>query len=362
MAEGIKTIEVRAGNASYNYSVGNRVLDINSLVASLKKIDRIGIIISKRVFDLHREYIEGSFPQTLPFDVFIMEDDEENKSYLYAEGFLQKMVKNGFSRNSLLLGIGGGVVGDFTGFLASVYMRGVSVLHVPTTLLSMVDSSIGGKVAVNLSVGKNIVGAFHQPMGVLSDVSFLETLPEKEWLNGLTEIIKHGLIGDEETLSLLDSISKENVTDKNIIIDIIRASAAFKASIVEKDEKEGGIRAILNFGHTVAHALESILEFTGISHGEAVAAGMIVETEMSKRIGLLPEEDAERIINLMHKFLPSQYCYELSGTDLIEHMKYDKKNKDGKINFVLLEGVGLPVIDKNVDDNCILEALKLILK
>ncbi len=355
-------IEVNAGSVSYPYRVGDRFLNLEELIKENGKAERTGLVISQRVYDLHREYIESTLPSQQSCDIFCMQDDEENKSYSHAEGFLQGLVKKGYGRNSLLIGIGGGVVGDFTGFLAAVYMRGISVIHVPTTLLSMVDSSIGGKVAVNLNVGKNIVGAFHQPSAVASDVSFLDTLPDEEWQNGLAEIVKHGLIGDSATLNCLERISPADLKKKDVIMELIGASAAFKAGVVEKDEKESGLRAILNFGHTVGHGLESLLEFTGISHGEAVAAGMVAATEMSRRTGLLPDSEAEGIFSLMERFLPRQYNYDFSARDILDHMKYDKKNKGGEINFVLLQGIGLPLIDKKVNENIILESLKLILK
>ncbi len=362
MAESIKTLSVTTESASYSYRTGAGIYNIDAMISGLRDVDKAGIVISKRVYDLHRDYIERGLPQTLPYIIFVMEDEEENKSFHYSESYLQKMVKEGFSRKSLLIGIGGGVVGDFTGFLASVYMRGISVIHIPTTLLSMVDSSIGGKVAVNLSVGKNIVGAFHQPAAVSSDVAFLKTLPVEEWINGLAEIVKHGLIGDEKTLELLEGIETSIIDREDLLVKIIYASAAFKASIVEQDEREGGIRAILNFGHTVGHALESILEFSGISHGEAVAAGMIVEVEISQKLGLLDIQETERIVKLLDKFVPLKKLYNLDRQEIFNHMKFDKKNSAGKINFVLLKSVGKPLIDYNVEDEIIIEALKLITK
>lgn len=362
MAGNIKTVSVTTESASYSYRVGTGIFDIDAVIDRVKEVDKAGIVISKRVYDLHQDYIKTGLPEMVPYSIFIMDDEEENKSFSYSELFLQKMVKEGFSRKSLLVGIGGGVVGDFTGFLASIYMRGVPVIHVPTTLLSMVDSSIGGKVAVNLSVGKNIVGAFHQPAAVSSDVTFLKTLPEEEWINGLAEILKHGLIGDERTLDLLEGLETSVIDREDLLIEIIFASAAFKASIVALDEREGGIRAILNFGHTVGHALESILEFSGISHGEAVAAGMVVEIEISRKLGLLNQQETERITKLLDRFVPLKKLYDLDRQEIFNHMKFDKKNSAGRINFVLLEAVGKPLIDYNVDDEIIIEALKLITK
>lgn len=360
MAKNIKSVTVKTESATYEYRVGAEILDLNGLAGIIKKADRIGIVVSKRVYALHKEYIDSRLPGKINCDIFIMEDDEENKSFGYSEGFLQQLVEKEYSRKSLLIGIGGGVVGDFTGFLASVYMRGIPVIHVPTTLLSMVDSSVGGKVAVNLAVGKNIVGAFHQPAAVESDVSFLKTLPDEEWINGMAEIVKHGLIGDARTLEILEEIEEINMEDENFLSEIIHASAFFKASVVAQDEREGGIRAILNFGHTVAHALESILEFAGISHGEAVAAGMVVEVDMSRRVGLIDDNEAGRMTRLLKKFVPLKRHFDLDRKEIFHHMKYDKKNSAGKINFVLLEGVGKPVIDYTVEDSVVLESLKLI--
>jgi 3-dehydroquinate synthase len=286
-----------------------------------------------------------------------MEDSEKNKNYSYAGGFLEKFIESGLSRKSLVIAIGGGVVGDFAGYLAALYMRGLPVIQVPTTLLAMVDSSIGGKVAVNLSHGKNMAGAFHQPVMVASDMKFLETLPEDELINGLSEVLKHGLLGERETISILDSNDLESILDTHVMEKLVERSVAFKASVVSSDEKESGRRAILNFGHTTAHSVESLMEYRGISHGRAVAMGIVAAMKISRRMGWIEEGDVELAEKLIEKYRLYNTISRLDPENLIEHMKFDKKNYGGKIKFVLLKGMFNPEFNVEVDDNLLTDVL-----
>ncbi|MCP4133945.1 MAG: 3-dehydroquinate synthase [bacterium] len=358
MAGQIRKVDVKTGSASYAIHIGKSIVPSISASELLASVNKIGLVISARVYELHKDYITGSFADVPGVSVFIMDDDEENKSYSYAEDFLNRLIDAGFTRKSLIIGIGGGVVGDFAGYLAALYMRGIPIIHIPTTLLAMVDSSIGGKVAVNLAVGKNIAGDFHQPRFVLSDIQFLSTLPEKEFKNGLSEVFKHGLIGDSRTLEIMQENDPGSIQEDETLLELIRCSANFKASVVGKDETEKGIRAILNFGHTVGHAIESLMRYQEVSHGEAVAIGIQVEAALSKELGMLPGSDADKINDIINRYGLITGTWSLAVEDIISHMKYDKKNTNENINFVLLSGIGNPVTDQYVDD----ELLKNVLK
>ena len=360
MGKSINTVAVHTKQKTYKIIIGNSVLSQLIRIDQILKMDRIALIVSSRVMELHNDLIKSSIKGYNNVDIFRMNDGEENKNYKYAEEFLNKMLKKGYSRRSAVLGIGGGVVGDFAGYIASVYMRGIPVIHVPTTLLAMVDSSIGGKVAVNLSAGKNIVGAFHQPQMVISDAGFIQTLPDKEFKNGLSEVLKHALIGEKKTFEILNKNNLESIKKPDNILEIVYLSALFKSKIVEKDEGEKGIRAILNFGHTAGHAIESISGFKGISHGEAVAIGIKIETEISRLLGWINDEQTNAINKLIAHYGLIHKTRKLNADKIIDHMKYDKKNFGGKIKFVLLKGLYKPVYNQEVDYSLIKDAVKSI--
>ncbi|MBN2039480.1 MAG: 3-dehydroquinate synthase [Spirochaetes bacterium] len=354
----MKEVNLNTGGSSYRISTGRSIVFAeNQFHDLLSKKDRVAVIVSSRILELYDSRIKGIFRSYNNCDFFPMKDGEENKNYKYAEKFLNDLLSGGYSRNSAIVGIGGGVTGDFAGFIASVYMRGISLIHVPTTLLAMVDSSIGGKVAVNISAGKNIVGSFYQPEMVLSDTDFIQTLPENEFKNGITEVLKHAIIGEEKLLTILEENNLKSLRESDNVEAIVYLSALFKAKVVEKDEKEGGLRAILNFGHTVGHAIESLLEYKTISHGEAVAIGLLVESEISERIGWLTEQEKRRVADLISKYDLIYNKYKVKTNDILEHMKYDKKNTAGKINFVLLKGLNNPVYNQNVDIDLLKDVL-----
>jgi 3-dehydroquinate synthase len=236
-------------------------------------------------------------------------------------------------------------------------MRGLPVIHVPTTLLAMVDSSIGGKVAVNIDAGKNIVGAFHQPETVISDIHFLKTLPDNEIKNGLTEALKHAFLGESRLLHLFQNNDAVSIRSPENLEKIVYLSAIFKAAIVAKDEKEGGLRAVLNLGHTVGHAIESLLEFRGISHGEAVALGLKAVVEISRRLGWLSADEYTGAKGLLDRYGLVGNRLSLDAGGIVDHMKYDKKNIGGEIRMVLLRRIGEPVYDQKLEEPLIREAL-----
>ena len=359
MGGSVKKLTVNAGKKPYCILIGDGILSgENGLREIISSNDRIAVFTSSGIMKLHGNRIKEIFSENKNCDLFIMKDGEKNKNYGYAEDFLNDLLSKGHTRNSVIIGIGGGVVGDFSGFIASVYMRGISLIHIPTTLLAMVDSSIGGKVAVNISTGKNIIGAFHQPEMVISELDFIHTLPEIEFKNGITEVLKHSIIGEERLLTILLENDLNSLKKTNNIEDIVYLSVLFKGKVVQEDEKESGRRAILNFGHTVGHAIESFFEYKGITHGEAVAFGLLIESEISRRIGWLTDSEKEVISDLIKKYGLIYNKYKINSEDIIKHMKYDKKNIAGKINFVLLKGLNNPVYNQNIDIDLLKEIIR----
>ena len=358
MAEITRTVAATAGNASYDVLIGSSILPAALARKELAAFERVAVIASSRVYGLHRDYLEESLSALGGRQVLALYDDsEEDKCFERAGEFLEKFISMKLNRKSAVIGIGGGVTGDFAGFCAGVYMRGVPVVHVPTTLLAMVNSSLGGKVAVNLSVGKNIVGLFHQPRLVVSDVRFLETLPDEEFRNGLSESLKHALIGEPHTLGILEGNDPASIRKEKTATELVFNSVSFKTGVVGRDEKENNLRAILNFGHTVGHAIESHLGFRGVSHGEAVAAGMRVKTELCRRLGFISDDEADLVRGLIGRYGLMRERWGLDVDRVIEHMEYDKKNFGGAVNFVLLKGLGRPLINQQVPAGLLREVM-----
>jgi 3-dehydroquinate synthase len=360
MGNTMTSVTARTKNKSYEVYIGENILSQISKMDKILSADRFALIVSARIMDLYNNEIRKTFSQYSNFDIFRMRDGENNKNFKNAEKFLEKLLKKGYTRKSAVIGIGGGVVGDFAGFIASVYMRGIPVLHIPTTLLAMVDSCIGGKTAVNLSLGKNIVGAFHQPEMVISDISFMQTLPEKELRNGLSEVLKDALIGEEKLLDILYKNDLKSIRESDTIQKVVYLSALFKSRIVEEDEDEKGLRAILNFGHTAGHAIESMSGYKYFPHGVAVAIGLKIETEISRRIGWLNDGDARAVNELISRYNLIYKTKKLNADKIIEHMKYDKKNFGNKLRFVLLKGFNNPVYNQEVEPSLLKDAVKNI--
>jgi len=282
---------------------------------------------------------------------------ERSKSLKQVERGYRFLIDNGVDRNALLCILGGGVVGDVGGYIASTYLRGIDYIQLPTTLLAQVDSSIGGKVGVNFTSKKNMVGSFYQPKAVISDIAFLGSLPTKEIRNGMAEVIKYSLAMDKE---LFDRVSKRERGDFTPaeLIDIIERCSYLKAKIVEADETDrSGLRAILNFGHTIGHAVEATTAFKRQRHGEAVAIGMIAASKISERLGMLGKQSVHQIDKALKQFgLPTQ-CPETSPRELLEAMQFDKKATQGQLKWVLLKGIGHGVTNCTVGSDVVTEVL-----
>ena len=280
----------------------------------------------------------------------ILQHGEKAKSIQNFQKILNFLADNNFDRTDLIIAVGGGVVGDISGYVASSYLRGIQFIQIPTTLLAQVDSSVGGKTAIDISAGKNLVGAFYNPKGVIIDTSVLRTLPNREFKAGLAEVIKYALIKNKSLFSLLEKHAKEILLmNHKIIEEIIFASIQTKAQIVTKDEKEDGIRAILNFGHTFGHAIEAHGMYKKILHGEAVAKGMRIASKISYLENLMSEKDYRKVIALLEMFgfdlSLDQYKYK----ELKPYIYRDKKIKSGRLNLVLLNRLSNAIITSSFD-------------
>jgi 3-dehydroquinate synthase len=273
--------------------------------------------------------------------VHLMNDGESTKKLRTVELLTRDLVRAGADRKSLLVAVGGGVVGDVAGFAAASYLRGVALVHVPTTVVAQVDSSIGGKTGVNLPEGKNLVGALYPPRLVLSDPEVLRTLPEREFRGGLAEIIKHAVIADSAMFQFLEK-NMEKVERRNrVALDyLIPRNVAIKAQVVTRDEHESGLREILNFGHTFGHALESVTHYKRYQHGEAVAWGMMAAALLGHETGVTRANDVSRIVSLVRRMGPLPPWPRVPAAALIEAMRSDKKARDGKLRFVLTPRIG----------------------
>lgn len=320
---------------SYYIYIGKRFL--NYIDDYIGNIDKVMIVTDENVDSFYGEIITENLKEET--HKFIIESGESSKTLSTVERILSKMLELNFTRNSKIIALGGGVVGDIAGFVASIYMRGISFLQIPTTLLAQIDSSVGGKTGVNLPNGKNMIGSFYQAELVLIDTDTLKTLPRREIISGLGEIIKYGLIWDYEFLNYIENNLNDILNLKeDILKNIICKCCKIKAEIVSKDEKELGLRKILNYGHTIGHALETASSYKRYSHGEAILIGMYYEGIMAKKLDLIGDDyllKIQRIIESLDIDLDiSVYPKEL----LLDNMMGDKKNKEGKISFIFPNG------------------------
>ena len=286
--------------------------------------------------------------------VVTIPDGEEFKTLKTVEDILNECFEQKLDRKSLLIAFGGGVIGDMTGFTASLYQRGIDFIQIPTTLLSQVDASVGGKTGVNNQYGKNLIGAFYQPKAVYIDPAFLSTLPAREFAAGVAEVIKMAVMFDKDFFHYLENA---NLTDTDIIKEMIRKSVMLKASVVNQDEKEAGIRAVLNYGHTFGHVVENETNYTTYLHGEAVAIGMVMANALAVELGLLTQNEAQKVKSLLKKVsLPTEYVIA-NIDDFYEHFFLDKKSAKGSIKFILPNGLGHHKIVSDIDEHLVKKVL-----
>lgn len=288
----------------------------------------------------------------------IINVDESTKNINSVQAIWEKLFTFGCDRRSIIIILGGGVLGDVAGFAASTFMRGIPFIHIPTTLLSQVDSSVGGKNGINFMNIKNLIGSFSQPLAVFCDTDFLLTLPNREFIEGFGEIIKHGIIAEKKYFNFVSSKKPKEFTNQEIS-QIILESIKIKAEIVNRDEKESDLRKLLNFGHTIGHAIEALTQKSNkpLLHGEAVSIGIIIEAKISKILGLISDREVNEIKKVLDNAgLPTELP-KLSSKDLIKKIKADKKNEAGKIKFTLIKGIGIGVVNQNVDEKIIKNVL-----
>lgn len=360
-------VHVDLGSRSYNIEItSNRLADVGSFAKSCLGAswtdNRLAFVVTDSNVVQHADAVIAGLEEAgWRTGRFIVPAGEESKNLRVAEAAFEELASLKADRRSVVVAVGGGVVGDLAGFVAASWGRGVPFVQVPTTLLADVDSSVGGKTGVNIAAGKNLVGAFHQPLGVFIDTATLESLPSREFASGMAEVIKYGVILDEEFFAYLeDHFDAINDRDLEALQHIIARSCRLKADVVEQDEEERtGLRAILNYGHTFAHAYEALLGYGTLLHGEAVAIGMIHAGQLAEEIGLVDAEFNVRQLALIEAFgLPTQLPSLLDVDAIVGRMRIDKKSLDGEMRFILPERLG----KVRLFDDVAIEAVTRVLK
>lgn len=347
----MKQVVVELGDRSYPIYIGAGLLAQAADLLGPRLSEQTLVVSNNVVAPLYLDALLEGLPDMTP-RTLIVEDGERRKTVETMNGIVTRLLEEQFSRTCTLVALGGGVIGDVTGFAAACYQRGVRYIQVPTTLLAQVDSAVGGKTAVNHRLGKNMIGAFHQPAAVLSDTDVLVSLPERELRAGVAEIIKYGLINDAQFFDWLeDNMDGLLQRDEDCLAHAIEVSCRNKAAIVSRDERESGLRAILNLGHTFGHAIETALNYETWLHGEAVAAGMSMAAHLSVRTTGFPESDALRVNTLLEKAgLPVSLPETIRREQLRQLMAVDKKSRHGRLHLVLLEEIGRAVVTPEFEE------------
>jgi 3-dehydroquinate synthase len=340
------TLQVDLGERSYPIFIGHQLLSDADLIARHVPGKRVAIVTNTKVGPLYLDDVvarlAGAGKQVT---TIVLPDGEEEKNWSNLMRIFDVLLAEKCDRKTTLVALGGGVIGDMTGFAAATYMRGVPFIQVPTTLLAQVDSSVGGKTGINHPLGKNMIGAFYQPQAVIADISTLNTLPPRELSAGLAEVIKHGAIIDAKFFDWIEAnIAKLVARDSAVLAYAIQRSCEIKANVVRQDEREGGLRAILNFGHTFGHAIEAGLGYGEWLHGEAVGCGMVMAADLSCRLGFIDAATRERMIALVQAAGLPIVAPDLGAERWLELMQVDKKNEGGQIKFILIKPLGTPVI------------------
>ncbi|MBU1627172.1 3-dehydroquinate synthase [bacterium] len=357
----MKEIVVNLKERSYRIIIKSGLLsDLGQQVGELLKTNYFCILTDENVANLYLADLKRAiYKITKDPLVIIVPPGEEQKNLTTISMIYDKLLENGFVRDSTILAFGGGVVGDIAGFAAATYMRGIDYIQIPTTLLAQVDSSVGGKTGVNHKLGKNMIGAFYQPKGVFIDPFILRTLSKRDIKSGLIEIIKHSIIKKSQLFEYiennLDAIFELNADSLEYIIEV---NCRIKAEIVSEDERESGVRALLNLGHTIGHALEKVSGYDVLRHGEAVGFGIIAASHISRKMGNLANVDFDRISNLILKIIPTSKFPISFSESIIESMALDKKKKEGKLRFVLPESIGKAFIRSEVSFDIIKESIE----
>jgi len=355
-------IRVELGERSYPIAIGSCILrDIGKNLERFDFSNKVAVVSNPTVFNLYGNTLITSLTDS-GFETMeiILPEGEEFKNLSSIEEIYEHLLSARLDRKSILIALGGGVIGDITGFAAATYMRGINFIQDPTTLLAQVDSSVGGKTGVNHPLGKNMIGAFWQPRLVWIDINTLHTLSRRDFLAGIAEIIKYGIIWDEDFFAFLER-RRESILSLNPddLANIIRRSCEIKADVVSRDEREGGLRAILNFGHTIGHAIETATAYTAFLHGEAIAIGMQAEAILANALGLISSKEVARIRHLLRTYgLPTQIPSEIDSARLFEVIKLDKKTVSGSLKFILPEYIGRVRIQGDIPEETVRNAVK----
>ncbi len=357
----MEKLRVDLGRRSYDIVIGAGALDrVGEDVRSMGVGSRVTVVTNAVVRPLYGDRIEALLARS-GFRVRVVEipDGEVHKSLGTAEGLYDELIDFRMDRTCAVVALGGGVIGDLAGFVASTYLRGVPFVNVPTTLLAQVDSAVGGKTGVDHPKGKNLIGAFYQPRRVLCDLDVLRTLPKRELMAGMAEVVKYGVILDANFFSFVESRIDEILNlDAAAMAEVVRSSCEAKASVVERDELESGQRAILNFGHTLGHAIEALTGYSRFIHGEAVAIGMVAAARIAGAMGLCRDGDVQRLTALLERIgLPTRPP-DLEVEAVLDCMIHDKKVQDGRMRFILPERIGHVVIRDDVDPAVISSMLR----
>lgn len=360
----VSTIRVQTASAQYPVHVGSGLLaTLGSRLQRISGARRVFVLTSPPIWSLWGRRFLSSFPKDRQPTVLFLPPGEPHKRLAQVERLAAELSTSGADRSSLLVAFGGGIVGDLGGFLAAIYMRGIPYVQVPTTLLAQVDSSVGGKTGVNLATGKNLIGSFHHPLAVFADVDMLRTLPARELRAGLFESVKAGIIRDPKLFRYLEqNRDKVLACDAAAITRVVAASVAMKAEVVGIDERESGLRMILNFGHTLGHAIEAVTGYKKLLHGEAIAWGMLIALNVSRSRSILTDKDAVRIEQLIRAYGESLPRFRAQAPALLDAAGRDKKNRAGTRRFVLTPGIGQAVVVEDVTDAEIIAALNPVLR
>lgn len=363
-----KILSIDLDHKSYDIYIGAGLLThVNDYIPEDVSGRSLFVVTDKNVEPYVKTITDGLHEAgAKSIEVYVLPPGEKTKSFEHYQKLCDWMLSHGVNRDSFAIALGGGVVGDITGYAAATVLRGIDFIQIPTTLLSQVDSSVGGKTGINTSHGKNLLGAFHQPIGVISDLSTLKTLPEREFKAGYAELVKHGLINDSSLFNWLEkNLDGVMAMDTEDLAEAVERACAIKADIVASDEREAGRRGLLNLGHTFGHALEAAAGYDGrLLHGEGVSIGTVMAFDLSARMGLCEFEDVERVETHFAKAgLPTRAsmiapALKHSVDDLMALMQRDKKVKNGKMTFIVTNGIGEAFISQDVDEKLVREVLK----
>jgi 3-dehydroquinate synthase len=355
----VRTIQVQTASAKYPVLVGSGILP--TLYRRLPKRNRIFVLTSPEIWALWSKHFLASFPKQDQPSVLFLPAGEKHKRLGQIERLASELTAAGADRSSLLIDFGGGIVGDMGGFLAAVYMRGIDYVQVPSTLLAQVDSSVGGKTGANLASGKNLIGSFHHPLAVFADLDLLHTLSDREFRAGLFESVKAGVIRDARLFRFMEkNVEAIPKRDNKALEYVISASIRMKAEVIAIDEKESGLRMLLNFGHTIGHAIEAATQYSKLLHGEAIAWGMLAALQLGRMRGTIPAAQGERIERTIFAYGPIPR-FHTTAEKLLDAASHDKKNRAGVRRFVLPYGIGDARVVENVTDSELMAAIDWLL-